>query len=1144
VAGTDVRSGRAPTGARGRALPPVLRRSAHHGLVLLAAALSVLLAGTVLAGLASIAGSAVAAGVDSELTANPAASIGVSAVFAPGGTAAGDRAVRSALDRALGPVPAHTYLALFGATPMELAAGPGRSPATGSASQVLVHLAATEGAAAHARLIAGAWPTGAGDATDQTFDSLPPTAPGSGGGANPVVDVAAPQALAKRLNLRVGTLLPLTSVYQRGATVRVTGIYRATATEPGFWPSLSGDPNDPNHVADSMLIAAPAELTGTAAFNAQIIADWQAIPVLSKVTTGQLSSLGARVASLNGSDTDLSVYRGRPPSLADTSINTQLPSIIAALGPSTVVARSALYLPTALLATLALIQLTLTARQLAEHRRSELVLQQIRGAGTARLLASAAGEWLLLVLPAAVCSPFLGGPLLRGLGRLGVGVGPLPAGTVGAAAWSAVGLTVVVHGTAALAPVVRAVSGRDAVARTRLRNARSAAAQRIGADLALLLVAVIGYLQVRHYHAVQVGLSVDPVLVLVPTVSTLAAAVLLLRLMPLASRALDAFGRRSRGLVLPLAGWQLSRRSARNAGPVVMMCLAVAVGSLATTAVACLDSLARDQAGFSVGADVAVQPVTGGYDQTLLNSAYRSLPGVTGVNPMTLTSVTVNANDVAEIVGIDTTPVGSGAPAPPLPTAPPDLTGPDYRARLAALDTPLPGYGLPLPELTAAGAGPARLSVTETLSAPTPTGAAPTLAVTLEDGQGLTETVSAVLPVPDGAEHTVTLPVATAGGRLTGPVRVSGISLATAPSQNPVPTFRLTLAIDSLTADGTAITRLPAGLTWRDRTMDATVASYGACKNPSVALYQGQPGVCALSTPGAGGPLLRAVVSTGGSGTSTGGGQVDLSAEPDDTAAAVPALADDLFMQSGHYRVGDLVNADLGDGHGLSIRIVGVVPAVGGVDHVQPHLLVDQRVLAANAAQTGEAQQPVSQWLLASRDPAGTAAAIGRDPRLGQARTTAQLDRQLRADPVRAGLRTVLALCRLLAPAFAVIGFTVYAVISTRESRREFALLRALGIRSRGLATLLWAEELGVALFAVVPGALIGAALAVAILPDVVVDDSGGPPFPPLRTVVPWGSVAFGALVTAGLIWLVVVCLSRVLARVDLVRTLRAGEDG
>jgi len=53
----------------------------------------------------------------------------------------------------------------------------------------------------------------------------------------------------------------------------------------------------------------------------------------------------------------------------------------------------------------------------------------------------------------------------------------------------------------------------------------------------------------------------------VPALVAGAAALLLLRLLPLASLALDAFGRRSRGLVLALAGWQLGRRAARNAGP-------------------------------------------------------------------------------------------------------------------------------------------------------------------------------------------------------------------------------------------------------------------------------------------------------------------------------------------------------------------------------------------------------------------------------------------------------------------------------------------------------------------------------------------------------------------------------------------------
>jgi hypothetical protein len=63
------------------------------------------------------------------------------------------------------------------------------------------------------------------------------------------------------------------------------------------------------------------------------------------------------------------------------------------------------------------------------------------------------------------------------------------------------------------------------------------------------------------------------------------------------------------------------------------------------------------------------------------------------------------------------------------------------------------------------------------------------------------------------------------------------------------------------------------------------------------------------------------------------------------------------------------------------------------------------------------------------------------------------------------------------------------------------------------------------------------------ILPLVTLDDFGNAPFPPLRLDVPWGPVLLTALVTAAVICLVVMTLARLLARVDLVRTLRAGED-
>jgi ABC-type antimicrobial peptide transport system permease subunit len=137
----------------------------------------------------------------------------------------------------------------------------------------------------------------------------------------------------------------------------------------------------------------------------------------------------------------------------------------------------------------------------------------------------------------------------------------------------------------------------------------------------------------------------------------------------------------------------------------------------------------------------------------------------------------------------------------------------------------------------------------------------------------------------------------------------------------------------------------------------------------------------------------------------------------------------------------------------------------------------------------------------------------------------------------------VLELVRYLAPGFAVIAFTVHAVVSTRQRRKEFALLRAIGVRATSLSALLGAEQVGLALFAVVPGALMGMALASAVLPLVTVDDSGQAPYPPLPQVIPWSTVTLTAVATALAISAVVLALARLLARVDLVRVLRAGED-
>ncbi len=251
--------------------------------------------------------------------------------------------------------------------------------------------------------------------------------------------------------------------------------------------------------------------------------------------------------------------------------------------------------------------------------------------------------------------------------------------------------------------------------------------------------------------------------------------------------------------------------------------------------------------------------------------------------------------------------------------------------------------------------------------------------------------------------------------------------------------------------------------------------------------------------------------------------------------------ADASTLNAARLRIGSTTTLDLGGGR-ITARIVGRVDSPPGLGRAQGHLIADQRQLSSALTFVGADQEDPAFWWLGSGDSARTAAAAEAQPALGAVTTTARTAAALQADPFRGGLRRVLELVRYLAPGFAVIAFTVHAVVSTRERRKEFALLRAIGVRAKSLSALLGAEQVGLALFAVIPGALLGMALAAVVLPLVTVDDTGQAPYPPLPQITPWATVTLTALATALAISAIVLALARLLARVDLVRVLRAGK--
>ncbi|MFI6405532.1 FtsX-like permease family protein [Streptomyces sp. NPDC050548] len=1088
----------------------VARRAAQHGLVLAAVAVTVLLCATALATLASLAGSSVQAGAVRRLAADLDAQVNVNASFRAGGMAAADRDVRAAADRVFAGVPQRTYVGLLGTSPVSVTGVDGVAGAPRTPGGTGLHPVAVQDGGSFGRLVAGRWPAGTADAPAGAFTSLPEVRVSTGSTAP--VDTAVPDALAKRLGIGPGSGLRVQDAFNRTMTLRITGVFRATGAV-GFWPAMAGDLAEGETADQDLLVVSPSALNGSAVLNGHLTAHWSVQPDLSRLDADGLTALGDRLRAFSGSQSGVSVFGGHQPSLADVTVASGLPGAIDELTVPTVAARSSLYLPSVLLAVLALATLVLAARELTVRRREELALQQARGAGTPRLLRGAAAEWALTGVPAAVAAPFL--------------AGLLHPGRRGTDAWAAVGLTLLVHAAAVLLPVLPSARSRPT------RGARAAAAQRLGADVALLAVAALGYLELRRHHSLisDVGTgsaSADPVLVLVPTLVAGAAALLLLRLLPLTSLLLDAFGRRGRGLVLPLAGWQLGRRAARNAGPVVLMCLAMSVSAFATTALACLGGLASEQAAFTVGADVRISPsADDGYPSPVLGAAYRALPAVTGVTPVTRASVNLPGGITEDLVGT----VGGPAPRTPAPVVP----------------------GIPLP------GRPTALLLDERLRSDG-NRVAPSVELTVQDASGLVSVVTTRLPTADGAGHTVAVPlgVALSGGHPREyPLTVTALNVLPQPDTRPA---RLDLELIRVGARDTTdrwVTRLPGEQVWADGTDHASDATEGACKGQLTGSYEpGTSGVCSIA-PGAS-EVLRTVISTGirpsratsdafgglsGSDYDTQpGSQVRLVAGPAGGPAPLPVRVDATALGEARLNVGGTTTLDLGEGR-VTARIVGKVDSLPGLGRGQGHLIADQRQLATALTQAGVDQEDPAFWWLTSTDSARTAAAVAAQPALGRVTTTAQTAASLRADPFRTGLRRALELVRYLAPGFAVIAFTVHAVVSTRQRRKEFALLRAMGVRAKSLSALLGAEQLSLALFAVVPGALMGMALAAAVLPLVTVDDSGQAPYPPLPQIIPWGTVALTALATALAISAVVLALARLLSRVDLVRVLRAGED-
>jgi FtsX-like permease family len=942
------------------------------------------------------------------------------------------------------------------------------------------------------------------------------------------VEAVVPEAVARRLHLRVGELLRAQSVGDRRhiVPVRLVGIYRARRPASVYW---WGDPLAQGGLGP--FVTTRSSFFGQQFQDAEL--DWRLAVRTGRLTSGRAALLRHRLERLPGR------LNAGQPSGAQFDVQTSLPDILAGAQRSLHLARAGVLVPSIQLALLAIYGLIVMSGLLTERRSLTTESLRLRGGTTSQIVALTLLEAILIAVPAVALAPLLASASLLALNHVGplasIGLQLRPRVRTASYALAAAAALVCVIGLTV--PVV--LAQRRAVARERRRAPLAGLVQRSRLDLVVVAIALLIYWQMRHYHGVLVAhrgsLEVDPFLVAGPAILLLAGALLSLRLVPLAGRIAERAVGSLRGTVAPLGFWQLARRPRAYSRSVLLLVLAIAIGVFAATYSRTWHRSQVDQARYAAAADVIVEPPSlGGVPQLDLTSAYRSL-GVDAALPVAQDTfdlaasgstggnlLAVDARRAATVVR----PRRDFAPSP----------FPELLRRLARRSGHL--ASLPLP------GRPTRLALTVRVAVEAPKAAPvepafpppaydprPSLFLYLQDADGIVYLHR--LGVAAGRTKRFTIELASrVRGKLARPrypVSIAGLELdLDATYRAP---GRATLELRSVEAGAGGQAQpvaLDASGRWRARAVGFTFPYV----SPRVGPVR------------AGQRSLRAALGTGATLNTEGQATAEFLLRPggDSLPTPLPVLASDSFLRATHSSVGQVFPLALSGGT-QSAEVVGSFRRFPTLDPATPAVLADlPAYLALSFAAKHEPVQPTAWWLK-TRDPGRLVERLRGAP-FGSVGIVSRQGREraLLEDPIPLGVIGALALGFVVAAAFAVVGFAAGAASTARSRTLEFAVLRSLGLQTRQLTGWIALENVLVVLLSALGGTALGILVSWLVLPYVALGGSGAAPVPPVELAVPWETVL--AVELALLVALAAIAAAQVLLarRIRLAPALRAGE--
>jgi hypothetical protein len=1056
---------------RGARAPFALRRMVSARLLIGALLLAILLAAVATTALASFGARALPAAAHQRLAAIRQTTIGVVGQIGARQASTDTSAISMALRAALPDIP---VTLLTGRWSSHLAL----SQPTRTTGTPLIQAAALDRVQEHAQLLAGSWPG--------------PPRPGQ------PIPVVLPFSTAGMLGLHTGSVLSVRdSLTGAPAMLRVGGLFRPLDPAGPYWQlSLLGTAGRQvrgTFVTYGPMLVSPAALA-EGRLNVEE-ASWLASPDLSRADPGSLgtlaSRLGAAVTSLQNDQ-----------SLGGLQVTTGLPELLSALASSLVVSRSLLVIGSLQLLLIAATAVALGARLLASHREPEAALLAARGMDRGQLARPALAEAGLLALSAAgagaLIGGYLSGMLLRASGL--TAASPFAGGPSSwpVSVWASAAAIAILAVAVVIWPVLRPTVPGAALAR-RGRQAVLAGAAQAGVDLALLGLGVLAFWQLRKYSAAPRlsggSLGIDPVLSAAPALALAGTAMLPLRVLPAAARALDRLSDRGRRLGLALAAWRLSRRPLRQGGPLLLVVLAVATGTLALAEHQSWRQSQLDRAAFQAGADVRVGlssplPLANG-------TTIAALPGVRAAMPVSSFS-----NGTSQVIAVG---AGSAAATVLLRS---DLSpaAPDQLWRLITSKPFTRGLALP--------GRAARLQITAALRPPTAQQLGPfTVTLTVQDATGIGYSVAAGALPADGRSHGL-VAVLSPSRQAAYPLRVLGVSLSYQLPVSPPPSGSAAAASEArLTIGALAVSpAMTGGFASPFANGSALQAWHGSAAAPLLA----EPGAAGIAPSASG----LAIGAGGAASVSFGVGYGHLKTlapldgelsyvAPSRHLVAIPGIATREFLGAANVVPGGFIPVQVGNEQ-VPVRIAAVIRAFPTAG-TGPAVIVNLATLEEILATAGQPPLAVGQWWLQT---AGSVVPRGLPP-ASSAVSLASAGRSLLTDPLPNVPQLSLIVIATAAALLAAIGFTVSVAASVLDRRTQTALLAALGVGRAAQAAQLCLEQLMLSLPAAGAGALLGVLLAHLLVPAVTLTSAAAVPFPPPLVVVPLAWTVLVALAVA-----------------------------